>query len=1270
MEVIVMLLVCALIAIPVIAIVALVRTGSAARRIEENWHKTLQQEGELAFLRNELIQLTARLGKFESTAAASRPADSPAAKPEPAIAKPAPAPAAPQQAPVAPQPASQPAAPVSPLPVPPAAPAVDKPRPVSAPEPAAAPPLRHAPSGDAPSEGPAQPQPVAIPRPAAPVPPPPPPRPQTPPPAPTFATYNQPAHETIVDRLKTSLPLEQFLGMNLFAKIGIVLLVLGFALLGRIALLSMGPVARVLLIYAAGSALLGGGIWLELREKYRLIGRTGIGGGWAMLFFTTYAMHHVPPMMILRSNTADCVLMLVVAVAMVLHTLRYRSQLVTGLAFLLAFSTVALSQDSVYALIAGVILALGIVVIALRMSWFELEAFGILSSYANHLYWLYRLYPDGMAGRPFPQFWPSAIILALYWIVFRVSYVARRIESTYQESVSTLAALANTMLLLVAMKFQSTHPEWAFYALLVLGALEFIFGQLPVTRRRHAAFALLTVVGTLLMFSAVPFRFSGNNIALFWMIGAEALLIAGIVQREPLFRYLGLTSGCVTGLLIVFEARGIVEFRLSSDSLLLKDGVLLLTSSALFYLNALFLRGRWREVFAKFEARLAASHAYLGCFTAFLGAWALFPADWTAIAWAALLLGTAFGASRLRNNHLLAQAWALTLAVAIRAAVVNCHFDATYPHHVALRLLTLPILAAVFYVSAWLLDKLPDLPISLQTISLWLGSPSLVTLAGLELPAPWIATAWAFLAIALCIAARRLQRPALNFQEHVLAAGFVAQLLIVNLFADRPLDRYLPLIVCAATLYAISRICTQAGASYRQPAAWLHTWAATALLAALAWHEAAQPWLTVIWILFALALAIVDRFHRFEELPWQAHGLAAIAVLRAVSLNFYLDDTWRGIHVRLISISILIAGLYAIARWVRLPEALQRAGARHLYTWMAAGLTAWLLWCELQPIYLAIGLAVLALGLFEIGHWREQNQIRLQAYALLAASFARIFFVNLTADALPGQWLSPRLYTVAPLACIYFYVWARLRSSSMKSGSGRSFIQNLIAFLGTGSIAAVLAYQIRPEWTIAAWAFVVLALMIATLALNEETFLNHAVLLTGGIVLRGLALNIFGAEGVVDNGRSGRMAVPALTAGVLFAALPLAFRIRSRFADRPPESFLLRWLFVHRPEQFLFFAPLSLVVFSVAVQMKPGMVTLGWGIVGVAAILLGLIVSERSYRLSGLFLLLLCVAKIVFRDAWRLDERDRYITFIALGAALTLVSALYSKYRDQLSRLL
>jgi uncharacterized membrane protein len=1264
MDFIVLLAVGIVIAIPVIAIVALFKSGYAVRRMEEYADQMRGLERDAANLRRELDHVVDRLSKFESVRTAPRPVEAHTAQAQTATAKPVPAPV--------PDRAAAPLLVATTLPFhSTATPNAEKSKTIPVSEPIASVPSRPPTPVVAAFEAPVPTRQAAAANPAplpqvAPT-----PRPPAAPVMPSFAAYESaPADEGLFERLKSKLPLEQFLGMNLFAKIGIVLLVLGFALLGRMALVSMGPAARAALIFAVAGAMLGGGVWFEVREKYRLVGRACIGGGWALLFFTTYAINHVAPMTVLHSNTADCILMLIVAAAMVIHTLRYRSQLVTGLAFLLAFSTIALSQDSVYALAAGVVLALGIVAIALRMSWFELEFFGILSSYANHLYWLYRLYPDGMAGHAFPQFWPSAIILVLYWAIFRASYIARTIKSTHQESISTLAAVANTLLLLVSMKFQSIHPELAFYALLGLGALEFLCGQLPITRRRHAAFTLLTVTGTLLVFAAIPFKFTGNDIALFWMIGAEALLVAGIVQRESIFRYLGLISGCVTGLLIVFEARDIVAFRTTSEAVLIKDGILLVFASALFYLNALLLRSRWREIFAEFEAGLAASQGYLGCITAFLGAWALFPADWTAIAWAALLLGAAFGARRLQSKHLLAQSWLLALAAAIRAAVFNCHIDVTYPHHITLRLLTLPPLAIIYYVTAWLLAGIEDLPISLQSVSLWVGSASLAMVAWLEFPQPWVAPAWAAMTIALCFAARRLKQHDFSFQEHLLSAAVAAQLFLVNLAAHNPLERYLPCIGCAAILYAISRICTQPGASYRRPAAWLHTWTATALLSALAWHESPQPWLTVIWILFALAVAVIDRIRNVEELPWQAHSLAALAVAQAVTLNFFLTDTWHGIHLRLITISVLVVGLYNLAHWVRLPAVFQRSGVRHVYSWVGTALAAWLLWSELQLTSVAVGLAILGLALFELGVWRKQRQLRLQSYALLTASFVQILFVNLSSSTLRGEWLNPRVYTVASVACIYFYLWSRLRSKGMKPEIGHAAIRNLIAYFGTGSIVGLLYFQAAPEWIIVAWAAVVLALMTATLALGEEVLLEQAVLLTFSIVLRGLAFNLYGEGAIADGGWRGTFAAPALTVAALLAALPLAFRVRNRYVAKPPASIISRSLGASHPEQVLFFSSLILIVLTIAAQMNPGMVTLAWGIVGVATIVLGLLVTERSYRLTGLFLLLLCVGKIVFRDAWQLDERDRYITFIVLGAALTLVSALYSKYRDHMSRLL
>ena len=53
----------------------------------------------------------------------------------------------------------------------------------------------------------------------------------------------------------------------------------------------------------------------------------------------------------------DFLFLLIVAAAMVAHTLRYHSRVITGLAFLLAFSTINISRAGPTSLIASAILA-------------------------------------------------------------------------------------------------------------------------------------------------------------------------------------------------------------------------------------------------------------------------------------------------------------------------------------------------------------------------------------------------------------------------------------------------------------------------------------------------------------------------------------------------------------------------------------------------------------------------------------------------------------------------------------------------------------------------------------------------------------------------------------------------------------------------------------------------------------------------------------------------------------------------------------------------
>jgi Predicted membrane protein (DUF2339) len=413
---------------------------------------------------------------------------------------------------------------------------------------------------------------------------------------PQFASLRAPAAKSSGKRMKSVFALEESLGRNWLNKLGITLLVIGIASFGIYELGQLGPPGKVFVSYAVAIGLLAGGIFLERQERYRMLGYTLIGGGWALLFFTTYALHHVDAMRVMSSETTDLILMLVVASGMATHTLRYRSQLVTGLAFLLGYSTIALSHDTVYSLSAGAVLAIGLVSIALKMGWFELEVFGILSSYLNHLYWLYRILgPGGAQGHGFADYHASTALLLFYWATFRVSYVVRKIKSPAHEKMSTIAALLNTLLLLGTMKFQSVHPELAFYALLAIGAIEFFLAQLPITKRRRQAFVVLTIVGAALMVTAVPFRYSGNNVSILWLVGAEALLLAGAMLGEVVFRRLGLLAGLlVGGHLAVIDFRQLVAARQTGEAVVLTAGMTFALCAVVFYLNSLFIAPRWR----------------------------------------------------------------------------------------------------------------------------------------------------------------------------------------------------------------------------------------------------------------------------------------------------------------------------------------------------------------------------------------------------------------------------------------------------------------------------------------------------------------------------------------------------------------------------------------------------------------------------------------------------------------------------------------------------
>jgi hypothetical protein len=1400
--------------------------------------------------------------------------------------------------------------------------------------PAAAPPQKP-PTPTAPLEPkPAEPQPL-VPAPQAPLPeakptpppavphtpamPPPPPaaippaasaRVSTPPP---ISPLHVPAPKpTLQQRMKKVSALEETLGTNWLAKIGVILTVIGVALLGIYELGTLGAAGKACISYAVAIALLGGGIYIEKRERFRLFGRTFIGGGWALLFFSTYGIHHVAAMHVLDSLVLDCILMLAVALGMAAHTLRYKSQFVTGLSFLLGYTTVALSfsevqplahtgtsENTAYGLLAGVILAIGLVTIVLKMGWFELEVFGILSSYLNHLYWLYRILgPNGAHGRAFPEYHASLAMLFFYWLTFRISYILRGVKTDFEEHVSTVSALLNTLLLLGVMKFQSVQPDLAYIALLLVGALEFIFAQLPITRRRRRAFIILSLLGAALMIVAVPSHFSGNPVAYLWLVGAEVFLFAGIIFEEVVFLRVGLFTGLLVGIdLIGFNFRPLVMLRAKTEDLASEAGILFAVCGVALYLNALYVGAHWKESFrSTLDRRLLDIHSYFGAFATATAAWALFSNDWTALAFAAIMLGLAFLGRRLESRHLQIQYALLGALTLYRAVVFNLHVESPANTHISTRLITLPILGAVFYLTAKLAAlrddqeqrvfrgffvlvgtvlfaaliwfEVPELwqPILFIAFAValsesaralryqvlvshahgitllavftaftadpynvhvwhtipvhalaalpvvagcywiakrigvedarhleiarvaytWLSAGVMTWIIEEALRAPWIAVGWIGFAVALALSTRwiryrhlawqssvvalaaflrtytfnlnlhqplwanvslrlftaglviagayvlakiaadalgefesfvrnaytwaaalfvgllifgeashnwmsvfflaagiilalvgrRWNLPHLGFQEHLFAIAAIARTFDYNYHLTTYYGnfsvRILTVSIAAAGLYAISRKATAPDAPYALSSAYLHTTAATSLLALLMWYELSSGWLAAFWGLFAFALAAVDRRFKFDDLRWQAHGLAVLTMIRSVWINMYVTDTWHDLSVRLLSLSMVAVVFYAMSRLVRMPEQWRARDAQHIYSWSASLIVSLLLWRELKPLSLAVGLAAFGLVLFEYGLLRKIAQFRYQSYVAFTAAFARIFFANLAAGE-PGVFWSDRMITVAPLALIFFFVYAQLPEKEENTTRDHRFrFDAFVAYLGTATIAALFYFQFQDEWVVTAYASLVLVLFAAAWAFRRPIFLQQGILLTLGTFARGMAHNLFGGSYLAGGDWKGRYFIIGSAAAILLVTLAFAFPLRERYAAPPSAS---RWrkmtsALVARPEQLQFFAPFLLLTTMLGLKMREGMVTVSWGIEGVLIILLALAVKERSFRLTGLGMLLLCVGKVLAMDAWRLETRDRYLTFIIVGVALIAVSSLYIRFRDNIRQYL
>ncbi len=518
----------------------------------------------------------------------------------------------------------------------------------------------------------------------------------------------------------------------------------------------------------------------------------------------------------------------------------------------------------------------------------------------------------------------------------------------------------------------------------------------------------------------------------------------------------------------------------------------------------------------------------------------------------------------------------------------------------------------------------------------------------------WINLGWLVEGELLVIAGVRLAQPYLRHLAGAIFAASLGKLLGSDLtgdekrhFGGRDWLTWTPVAIANACLFYANRAMRIAEGS-------IYSWAASALVTIAVGFETPSQYAGIGWLVFGVIL-FEFGFRKRNEFRFQAYAVGALAILNLAILNV-LQLQKSAAPAQRISLSIATVICCAISarvfrsqgdefEWVR--DITAAAGT------MFAMALAWLL--LLAPL-VALAWAVIGLVLIELGFNFALVRFRAIGNAAGVAVIARLFLANFT-DLGNTLHLSHRMLTVVPILLSQYYVWWRYRGAETRVWE-RSWVR---MYLYAPAILALvlMRFELGRSLAVAGWALLGLALYRFGLQLAIPDLRSQSYAIALLAFWRCWNTNFYIPESLL--GIQGRVLTGAFVIASFYAAQLLAPRSAAEGAlgrvDRHARTF---------------YSLLASVLLAVLLfyQVSGGMLTVAWGIEGLALLGAGFPLRDRVQRLSGLLLFLICVLKLFLYDLRELETINRIISFIVLGVILVSVSWVYTRFRDRIQRYL
>lgn len=406
-----------------------------------------------------------------------------------------------------------------------------------------------------------------------------------------------------------------------------------------------------------------------------------------------------------------------------------------------------------------------------------------------------------------------------------------------------------------------------------------------------------------------------------------------------------------------------------------------------------------------------------------------------------------------------------------------------------------------------------------------------------------------------------------------------------------------------------------------------------------------------------------------SDLITQGSLLACLSLLVLVNQNFDLPETFWNLTLRFWTVGVFIALFYYSAWRLRNSSAQIPLGPNG--TWLSDGflhvaclLMLPLTLVELPQSVVASAWALFGFALIETGRrWRIPS-LRTQGYIAGFLSFPCVFVLqDLNFPLIDRATYS---FIIVLLQIVIFnglFVLLSRERSQRKLLVWEQKSPEMFSILATITLVLLLRVELPTPWVAAGWSVLALVYLLIGTLVSNQNFRTQGYALISVVVL-------WNPLKPTTNLAIERIAGTALVILLLFACYSVLHLAQSRQRWSPsagPELF--QWLDQNSPGLCFYLAACLLVLLTLQ-EAPRTLLTILWGVEGLALWAVGMMVRQQRFRLFGLGMLTVCTLKIFLYDLQGLETLPRILSFIVLGLILLLVSFLYTRFNTVLKKLL